>query len=238
MIDVAYDHGVIGTRARRRFSALTRTSSSSPRHRKTPGTSKTRWRPASTRKHRDLATRPDVQVQEARMELSRAGLKWLIRRASRRSTKNADTGCVRMVEHYSRRWRGCPRTKSKGAQREFYARKLDAGLYAAGVVVPVGTIAPGATRHARRAALWARRTRRRLEAGGGPDRPVDYGIFTAHCGPALLAAQAARTVSSGNSGWAIIAMTVTIRRRALSTEPRRARRLDGMEDEKPIVRRS
>jgi YidC/Oxa1 family membrane protein insertase len=40
--------------------------------------------------------------------------------------------------------RGSP-AMTGSCRREYYARKLDGGLYAAGMVVPVGTIAPGAT---------------------------------------------------------------------------------------------
>ncbi len=52
-------------------------------------------------------------------------------------TKNADNGWVGMVEHYFvAAW--LPPDEPK-TPREFYARKLDNGLYAAGVIVPVGT---------------------------------------------------------------------------------------------------
>ena len=48
-----------------------------------------------------------------------------------------------MVEHYFvAAWMP---SDEKKTPREFYAKKLDNGLYAAGVIVPVGTIAPGAT---------------------------------------------------------------------------------------------
>ena len=58
-------------------------------------------------------------------------------------SKNADNGWVGMVEHYFvAAW--LPPDEPK-APREFYARKLDNGLYAAGVIVPAPPIAPGAT---------------------------------------------------------------------------------------------
>ena len=57
--------------------------------------------------------------------------------------KTADNGWVGMIEHYFvTAW--LPSDEKK-TPREFYTKKLDDGLYAAGVIVPVGTIAPGAT---------------------------------------------------------------------------------------------
>ena len=63
-----------------------------------------------------------------------------------------------MLEHYFvAAW--LPSDEKK-TPREFYTRKLDNGLYAAGVIVPLGTVAPGATAQRDRAAVRrARRTR-------------------------------------------------------------------------------
>src|ERR1700681_3217988 len=58
-------------------------------------------------------------------------------------TKNADNGWVGMVEHYFvGAWLppDVPKTP-----REFYAKKLDNGLYADGVIIQTPPIAPGAT---------------------------------------------------------------------------------------------
>mgnify|MGYP003693752531 CR=1 FL=1 len=88
-----------------------------------------------------------------------------------------------MVEHYFvAAWLPPDDERSP---REFYTRKLDNGLYAAGVIVPVGTIAPGATGAASTCrSTSARRTRtcsRKLAKG--LDLVVDYGIFTVIAAP-------------------------------------------------------
>src|SRR5438876_7417921 len=56
-------------------------------------------------------------------------------------TKNADNGWVGMIEHYFvAAWLPADEPKTP---REFYAKKLDNGLYAVGVILPVTQIAPG-----------------------------------------------------------------------------------------------
>jgi len=58
-------------------------------------------------------------------------------------TKNADNGWVGMLEHYFvAAW--LPSDEGK-TSREFYARKLDNGLYADGVILRAPVIAPGQT---------------------------------------------------------------------------------------------
>jgi YidC/Oxa1 family membrane protein insertase len=53
--------------------------------------------------------------------------------------KAADNGWIGMLQHYFvAAW--LPKEKS---QREYFTRKLDNGLYSAGVIIPVDTVAPG-----------------------------------------------------------------------------------------------
>ena len=72
--------------------------------------------------------------------------------------QSADNGWVGMIEHYFvAAWLPSDETK---APREFYTRKLDGGLYTAGVIVPVGTDRAGRDRRGARARCTsARRTR-------------------------------------------------------------------------------
>ena len=83
--------------------------------------------------HRAGHLQRDRQVQEGRIRRARQGRR-RSERASRRTRKNADNGWVGMVEHYFvAAW--LPPDEPK-TPREFYTRKLDNGLYAAGVIVP------------------------------------------------------------------------------------------------------
>jgi YidC/Oxa1 family membrane protein insertase len=86
-----------------------------------------------------------------------------------------------MVEHYFVAAWLPPTTRRP---REFYARKLDGGLYRAGMVVPVGTIAPGATGEIK-VPLYVGPQEQDVLAklAKGLDLVVDYGIFTVIAAP-------------------------------------------------------
>jgi YidC/Oxa1 family membrane protein insertase len=124
-------------------------------------------------------------------------------------TKNADNGWVAMVEHYFvSAW--LPSDEKK-IPREFYARKLDGGLYAAGVVVPAGTIAPGATGTVSVPLYVGPQDQDALaKLAKGLDLTVDYGIFTVIAAPLFWLLKWLHGLL-GNWGWAIIAMTVIIK---------------------------
>ena len=124
-------------------------------------------------------------------------------------TKNAENGWIGMVEHYFvSAW--LPPDDKKLA-REFYARKLDAGQYAAGVVVPVGTIAPGATGRLDVPLYVGPQDQEELaKLAKGLDLTVDYGIFTVIAAPLFWLLKWLYGLI-GNWGWAIIAMTIIIK---------------------------
>jgi len=124
-------------------------------------------------------------------------------------TKNTDNGWVGMVEHYFvSAW--LPSNEKK-VPREFYARKLEAGLYAAGVVVPVGTIEPGATGTLAVPLYVGPQDQEALsKLAEGLDRTVDYGIFTVIAAPLFWLLKWLYGIL-GNWGWAIIAMTIIIK---------------------------
>jgi YidC/Oxa1 family membrane protein insertase len=124
-------------------------------------------------------------------------------------TKNADNGWVGMVEHYFvSAW--LPSDEKK-LPREFYARKLDGGTYAAGVVVPVGTIEPGATGRLDVPLYVGPQDQDALaKLAKGLDLTVDYGIFTVIAAPLFWLLKWLYGLI-GNWGWAIIAMTVIIK---------------------------
>ena len=124
-------------------------------------------------------------------------------------TKETDNGWVAMVEHYFvAAWLPSDATK---LHREFYARKLDNGLYAAGVVLPVGTIAPGASGNVDVPLYVGPQDQAALASlAKGLDLTVDYGIFTVIAAPLFWLLKWLHGII-GNWGWAIIAMTILIK---------------------------
>ena len=123
--------------------------------------------------------------------------------------KTADNGWVAMVEHYFvAAW--LPSDEQK-TPREFYAKKLENGLYSAGVIVPVGTIAPGATGEVRVPLYVGPQDQESLaKTAKGLDLVVDYGIFTVLAAPLFWLLKWLYGII-GNWGWAIVVMTIMIK---------------------------
>jgi YidC/Oxa1 family membrane protein insertase len=114
-----------------------------------------------------------------------------------------------MVEHYFvSAWLPAD---DKKIPREFYARKLDGGLYSVGMVVPVGTIAPGATAEVR-VPLYVGPQEQGVLAklAKGLDLVVDYGIFTVIAAPLFWLLKWLHGLV-GNWGWAIVLLTIIIK---------------------------
>lgn len=125
-------------------------------------------------------------------------------------TKNTDNGWVGMVEHYFvAAW--LPPDDKKLA-REFYARRLEGGLYAAGVIVQAAPpIAPGTTGEIKVPLYVGPQDQDTLaKLAKGLDLVVDYGIFTVIAAPLFWLLQWLHGLL-GNWGWAIIAMTIIIK---------------------------
>jgi YidC/Oxa1 family membrane protein insertase len=124
-------------------------------------------------------------------------------------TPKTDNGWVGMVEHYFvAAW--LPSDEKK-TPREFYAKKLDNGLYSAGVIVPVGTIASGATGEVR-VPLYVGPQEQDVLAKlvKGLDLVVDYGIFTVIAAPLFWLLKWLHGLVH-NWGWAIILLTIIIK---------------------------
>jgi YidC/Oxa1 family membrane protein insertase len=124
-------------------------------------------------------------------------------------SKNADNGWVGMVEHYFvTAW--LPPDEPK-TPREFYARKLDNGLYAAGVIVPGPTIAPGATGDIKVELYAGPQVQDTLKTlAKGLDLVVDYGIFTVIAAPLFVLLKWLHALVH-NWGWAIVLLTIIIK---------------------------
>ncbi len=123
--------------------------------------------------------------------------------------KNADNGWVGMIEHYfAVAW--LPSDDAK-VPREFFTRKLDNGLYAAGVIMPVGTIAPGASGQVQVPLYVGPQDQDVLaKTAKGLDLVVDYGIFTVLAAPLFVLLKWLHGIL-GNWGWSIIVMTIMIK---------------------------
>ena len=124
-------------------------------------------------------------------------------------TRNTDNGWVGMVEHYFVTAWVPP--DDKKTPREFYARKLDGGLYSVGMVVPMGTIAPGATGEIKLPLYVGPQEQDVLgKLAKGLDLVVDYGIFTVIAAPLFWLLKWLHGLV-GNWGWAIVLLTIIIK---------------------------
>jgi YidC/Oxa1 family membrane protein insertase len=98
-----------------------------------------------------------------------------------------------------------------GVPREFYTRHLEGGLYTAGVIVPVGTLAPGSTGSIAVALYAGPQEQDKLDRlAPGLDLAVDYGWLTVIAVP-LFWVLAWMYGWVGNWGMAIILLTVLIK---------------------------
>ncbi|MEO8849169.1 MAG: membrane protein insertase YidC [Casimicrobiaceae bacterium] len=124
-------------------------------------------------------------------------------------TKNNDNGWVGMVEHYFvTAWLPSDANKTP---REFYTRKLDNGLYAAGVIVDGKPIAPGATGTIAVPLYVGPQDQDVLaQTAKGLNLVVDYGLFTIIAAP-LFALLKWLHGLLGNWGWSIIVMTIMLK---------------------------
>jgi len=121
--------------------------------------------------------------------------------------KNSEDGWVAMLQHYFfSAW--LPRN---GMPREFYTRRLEDGLYSAGVIVPVGTIAAGASATLTVPLYAGPEEQEKLaKIAPGLDLTIDYGWLTVIAVP-LFWVLAWLNQWVGNWGVAIILLTVIIK---------------------------
>jgi YidC/Oxa1 family membrane protein insertase len=121
--------------------------------------------------------------------------------------KEASDGWVAMVQHYFvSAW-----LPEGDVKREFYTRKLGDDLYAAGVIVPVPTLAPGQTGSVTMDLYAGPQEQDKLESvAKGLDLVVDYGWLTVIAAPLFWVLQWFHKLT-GNWGWAIILVTIAIK---------------------------
>ena len=121
--------------------------------------------------------------------------------------KSSSDGWVALLQHYFlSAW-----LPKNGGAREFYIRHLEGGLYAAGVIVPAGTVAPGATATVTVPLYAGPQEQDKLaKLAPGLDLTVDYGWLTVIAVP-LFWVLSWIYGWTGNWGVAIILLTVLIK---------------------------
>lgn len=120
---------------------------------------------------------------------------------------NSDNGWIALIQHYFL----SALLPANGTSREFYTKRLDRGLFAAGVILPIGVIAPDA-RGSISVPLYAgpQEQDRLAELAPGLDLAIDYGWLTVIASPLFwVLAQIQKWV--GNWGVAIILLTFLIK---------------------------
>jgi YidC/Oxa1 family membrane protein insertase len=121
--------------------------------------------------------------------------------------KNATDGWIALLQHYFfSAW-----LPKEGTPREFYARKLDENLYAAGVIVAAGTIAPGASSAVTVPLYAGPEEQEKLEKiAPGLELTIDYGWLKIIAEPLFWLLSFIHDWV-GNWGVAIIILTVIIK---------------------------
>jgi YidC/Oxa1 family membrane protein insertase len=120
---------------------------------------------------------------------------------------SAPDGWVAMVQHYfASVW-----LPQAGQARENFARKIDANLYAAGSIMPVGAVAPGATQGAEARLFIGPQQEKALEGlAPGLELLKDYGLFAIISKPLYWLLDKLHSVL-GNWGWAIVALVLLLK---------------------------
>ena len=119
----------------------------------------------------------------------------------------SDSGWIAMVQHYF----VSAFVPPAGAEREISTRKLGTNLYAVETKLPLGTIAPGATK-SMDATLYSgpQESKRLEEVAPGFELVKDYGWLTIIAKPIFwLMTQIHQLL--GNWGWTIIVLTIVIK---------------------------
>ncbi|HWA13950.1 MAG TPA: membrane protein insertase YidC [Burkholderiales bacterium] len=121
--------------------------------------------------------------------------------------KHARDGWIAFLQHYFvAAWLPPP-----GADREFYTRALGNGMYATGVILPAGKVAPGATATLdMRLYAGPQEQEKMAQLAPGLDLTVDYGWLTVIATPLFWVLSAIQKWV-GNWGVAIILLTVIIK---------------------------
>lgn len=119
----------------------------------------------------------------------------------------ATDGWIAMVQHYF----VAALLPQDKVEREFFARKIGDDLYSAGVILPVNSVAAGATGKVTVAMYAGPQEQDKLaKVAPGLNLVVDYGWLTVIAAPLFWVLEKLH-VLVGNWGWAIILLTVLLK---------------------------
>ena len=130
-----------------------------------------------------------------------------IAKGKAKHAQKADNGWIAVVQHYFvSAW-----LPPAGVEREFFTRRVGDNLYSIGVILPVATIAPGATGKLGVQLYAGPQEQEKLEKiAPGLNLVVDYGWLTIVAAPLFWVLEAIYGWV-GNWGWAIIGLTVLLK---------------------------
>ncbi|HEX2603388.1 MAG TPA: membrane protein insertase YidC [Oxalicibacterium sp.] len=119
----------------------------------------------------------------------------------------SNNGWIAMVQHYF----VSAFVPPAGAQRDIFTKKLDNNLYAVGTILPLGAIAPGASK-TMDATLYSgpQESKRLEEVAPGFELVKDYGWLTIIARPIFWLMTHIHQLL-GNWGWTIIVLTIVIK---------------------------
>ncbi|MFZ6746355.1 membrane protein insertase YidC [Undibacterium sp. JH2W] len=121
--------------------------------------------------------------------------------------KESDNGWVAMLQHFFVS-SFIPQDKAK---REIFTKKVDTNLYAVGNVLPMGTVAPGATVSMNAHLYSGPQESAKLEAiAPGFELVKDYGVLTLIAKPLFWVMEQIHKML-GNWGWTIVVFTISIK---------------------------
>ncbi len=121
--------------------------------------------------------------------------------------KQASNGYVAMVQHYfASAW-----ILADGLQRDLFTRKVDTNLYAAGMITPLASIAPGATQSVDARFFVGPQEEKVLEAlAPGLELVKDYGWLTILAKPLYWLLDKLHSFIQ-NWGWSIVALVLLLK---------------------------
>jgi YidC/Oxa1 family membrane protein insertase len=121
--------------------------------------------------------------------------------------RKAKDGWIAIMQHYFvSAW-----LPKGGTEHEFFTSKVGENLYTAGVVVPVGTIAPGASASVTVPLyIGPQETEKLAKIAPGLDLVIDYGWLHILAAPLFWVLKFIHGIV-GNWGWAIIFLTILIK---------------------------
>ncbi len=124
----------------------------------------------------------------------------------------ADNGWVAMVQHYfASAWMLGATTDDEKRPREFYTRKVDTNQYSIGMIVPLGSLAPGATQAIDARLLVGPQEEDKISAiAPGLELVKDYGWFTILSKPLFWLLTQLHNLF-GNWGWAIVGLVFVLK---------------------------